>query len=210
VPREPEHGWHDGGVVEVVRPWWGRALTVAIGAIGIAVTIWTGVGYSWKDAALTLPWTALLTLSCWATFWRPRVAVSDAGVEVVNVSHTVFVPWPALQDTDTKWTLTLITAYGRFRAWSAPAPGTRAALSSLVGSRKQRNPSNTGTVRLGDLVDSPSGAAAALIRHRWDAIRAAGHLENPRLERDRAQVTWHVLTALAVVALLAWGIVPLL
>jgi hypothetical protein len=196
-------------VVETVRPWWGRALTIAIAAICCSVTIWTGVSDSWGDAALTVPWMALLTLSCWATFWRPRVAVSAAGVELVNVSRTVFVPWPALYDVDTKWALTLITAYGRFRAWSAPAPGTRAALLSLVGSRRQHAPPGPEVVRPGDLIDSPSGAAAALIRHRWDAVRAAGHLENPRLERDRAQVTWHLTTALACAALLAVGIATL-
>jgi hypothetical protein len=196
-------------VVEAVRPWWGRALTLAIAAICLSVTVWTGVSDSWTDAALTVPWMALLTLTCWATFWRPRVAVSDAGVELVNVSRTVFVPWPALQDIDTKWALTLITAYGQFRAWSAPAPGTRAALLSLVGSRKQRPPPGPEVVRPGDLIDSPSGSAAALIRHRWDAMRAAGHLENPRLERDRAQVTWHFETALAAAALLAVGIATL-
>jgi hypothetical protein len=208
--RRAAQGWHDDSVVEAVRPWWGRALTIAIAAICLAVTLWTGIADSWTDAALTAPWTALLTLSCWATFWRPRVEVSDAGVELVNVSHTVFIPWPALHDIDTKWALTLITAYGRFRAWSAPAPGTRSALVSLAGSRKQHAPRGPEVVRPGDLVDSPSGAAAALVRHRWDAVRAAGHLEEPKLERDRAQVTWHVGTALAAVALLAVGIVTLL
>jgi hypothetical protein len=140
------------------------------------------------------------------------VAVSDAGVALVNVSRTVFIPWPALHDIDTKWALTLMTAYGRFRAWSAPAPGTRAGLVSLTGSRKQRGPRGPQPDEIGrpgDLVDSPSGAAAALVRHRWNAVRAAGHLENPRLERDRAQVTWHVGTALAATALLAVGIVTL-
>ena len=153
-----------------MSPWWGRALTIAIAAICLAVTIWTGIGDSWTDAALTAPWMALLTLTCWATFWRPRVAVSDAGVELVNVSRTVFIPWPALHDIDTKWSLTLVTAYGRFRAWSAPAPGTRGALLSLGGSREEHGqPSRRGrspseVVRPGDLVDSPSGSAAALIQ----------------------------------------------
>lgn len=199
-------------MVESVRPWWGRALTIAIAAISLAVTLWTGIGYSWTDAALAAPWMALLTLTCWATFWRPCVAVSDAGVELVNVSRTVFIPWPALHDIDTKWSLTLITAYGRFRAWSAPAPGTRGALMSLGGSGKehrQRGPQPEEVVRPGDLVDTPSGSAAALIHRRWDQVRAAGHLEDPRLERDRAPVTWHVTTALATAALLTVGILTL-
>jgi hypothetical protein len=196
-------------VVESVRPWWGRVLTIAIASISVAVIIWTGIGYSWTDAARTAPWMALLTLSCWATFWRPRVTVSDAGVELVNVSRTIFIPWPALQGLDTKWSLTLITAYGRFTAWSAAAPGARGALLSHdagPGEHGGRGPQPAETVRPGELIDSPSGAAAALIHQRWDKLRAAGHLDAPRLERDRAHVSWHVETALAAGVLLAVGI----
>ena len=83
---------------------------------------------------------------------------------------------------------------------------------SLSGSRRehgQRGRQPEEVVRPGDLVDSPSGSAAALIHRRWDEVRAAGHLENPRLEHDRAPVTWHVATGCAVVALLAVGIVTL-
>ena len=184
-------------------------LTFAIASISAAVTIWTGVGYSWADAAKAVPWMALLTLSCWATFWRPCVAVSDAGVELVNVSRTVFIPWPALHGIDTKWSLTLTTAYGRFTAWSAAAPGARGASLSRGGGRGEHNPRDPQpdeTVRPGDLIDSPSGSAAALIDRRWDKMRAAGHLDEPRLERDRAQVTWHVATALCAGVLLAVGI----
>jgi hypothetical protein len=197
-------------VIESVRPWWGRVLTIAIASISAAVTIWTGIGYSWADAAEAAPWMALLTLACWATFWRPCVAVSDAGVELVNVSRTVFIPWPALHGIDTKWSLTLTTAYGRFTSWSAAAPGARGALLSLGGSRDQSGqPARHGepaVVRAGDLIDSPSGSAAALIQRRWDKMRAAGHLDAPRLERDRAPVTWHVLTALAAGVLFAVGV----
>jgi Bacterial PH domain len=199
-------------VVESVSPGWGRALTIVIAAICFALTIWTGVSDNWTDAALTAPWTALLALTCWVTFWRPCVAVSDAGVRLVNVSRTVFIPWPALHEIDTKWSLTLITAYGRFTAWSAAAPGARGALLSLGGSRaehSQRGTPRAEIVRPGDLVDSPSGSAAALIRRRWEAVRAAGHLDEPRLEHDRAPVRWHVGTGVAVLALLAVGIVTL-
>ena len=192
-----------------MRPWWGKVLTIVIAAISVAVTIWTGIGYSWTDAAKTAPWMALLTLSCWATFWRPRVAVSDAGVELVNVSRTVFIPWPALHGIDTKWSLTLITAYGRFTSWSAAAPGARGALHSRDTGRTphgQLGQNSEEVVRPGELIDSPSGSAAALINQRWDKMRAAGHLDEPRLERDRAQVSWHVATALAAGVLIALGI----
>ena len=61
----------------------------------------------------------------------------------------------------------------------------------------------------GDLPDSPSGTAAVLIRDRWDALRRAGHLDDPRLEDERAPVRWHLGTLLAGVVLLAAGIVSL-
>jgi hypothetical protein len=47
---------------------------------------------------------------------------------------------------------------------------------------------------------------AAAVRDRWSELRAAGHLDDPRLEHDRAQVRWHLGTFGAGAALLAVGI----
>ena len=105
---------------------------MAIGLICAGMCIGLGLAGSWTDAALVAPWAALVALACWATFWRPMVAVSPAGVRIVNVTRTIDIPWPAIQDVETKWALTLVTAYGRFTAWSAPAPGARSALRSLA------------------------------------------------------------------------------
>ena len=63
-----------------------------------------------------------------------------------------------------------------------------------------------GVVAPGDLVDSPSGTVAAAVRDRWSELRAAGHLDDPRLEHDRAQVRWHLGTFAVGVALLVVGI----
>ncbi|MDQ3468574.1 MAG: PH domain-containing protein [Actinomycetota bacterium] len=192
---------------EELRPWYGRVLTIGVGVICAGVTLSLGARDGWSEAGLAAPWTALLALACWATFWRPRVAVTDAGVQLVNVSRTIDIPWPALRALDTKWALTLDTAYGRFTAWSAPAPGARGAVRSLAAGRDPGRRTPAPHVRPGDLVDTPSGSAAAMVRQRWEQLRAAGHLDDPRLERDRAQVTWHVGTALAAVALVVTGVV---
>ena len=185
---------------EEVGSTYGRALTIALGVVCLGTTIAVGVFAGWTDAALTAPWTALFALLCWAVFWRPRVVVSDAGVQLVNVSRTIFIAWPALHSIDTKWALTLVTAHGRFTAWGAPASGARGAVLSMSrGADEQAY----------DFVGGPAGEAAALIRERWDRLRAAGHLDDPRLERDRPQVRWHVETGLAVAALLAVGIATL-
>jgi hypothetical protein len=193
-------------VPEEVRPWWGRALTVVIAVICAGMTLSFAVAGDLSDAVLMAPWTGLLALLCWATFWRPGVIVSDGGVRLVNVSRTIDIPWPALRAIETRWALTLVTAYGRFTAWSAPAPGARSALLSRRATRREAPAGADDGIRPADLLDTPSGEAAALVHRRWTALRDAGHLDDPRLERDRATVHWHVGLALAVAALLTVGV----
>lgn len=193
----------------MVRPWYGRLLTVVIALICAAMVVIAVVQGGWVDGAQMLPWALLVSGACWATFWRPRVEVSDAGVRVVNVTRTIRIPWPALRDVNTKWALTLDTAWGQYTAWSAPAPGARGALRTLADRRHQPLATEPGTMAPGDLPDSPSGTAAAIIRDRWDVLRRAGHLDDPRLEDERAPVRWHLGTFIAGVVLLAAGIVSL-
>ena len=192
---------------EVVRPWYGRVLTIFIAVVCLAVTIVVVLQDGWADAATVAPWTGLVAMACWAAFWRPCVAVSDAGVLIVNVTRTIEVPWPALEELETKWALTLITAYGRFTAWSAPAPGARHAMQSTISERAgRRRDEPVIAARPGDLAETPSGSAAAVIRAHWDALRRAGHLDDPRLERDRADVRWHLGTVMFVLGLAVVGV----
>jgi hypothetical protein len=198
-------------MTEVLRPWYGRLLTVVVGALSASMAVFAGLQGGRGDAALVLPWTALVAGACWATFWRPRVEVSDSGVRLVNVTRTIDVPWPALHAVETKWALTLVTSYGRFTAWSAPAPGARGAVRSLATRADARAVADaSGGVAPGDLADSPSGSVAAAVRDRWSQLRAAGHLDDPRLERDRVPVRWHVGTLALGLAVLTIGIVTAL
>jgi hypothetical protein len=194
-------------MTEVLRPWYGRLLTVVIGVISASMVVFAGSQGEWRDAALVLPWAALVAGACWATFWRPRVEVSDAGVRLVNVTRTIDIPWPAVRAVETKWALTVVSTYGRHTAWSAPAPGARGAVRSLATPRDDpHGPGARGLVAPGDLADSPSGSVAAAVRERWTSLRAAGHLDDPRLEHERAPVRWHVGTFAVGLALLAIGI----
>ena len=84
--------WHDGEMTEVFRPWYGRLLTVVIALISASMVVFAAVQGDWADAALVLPWAGLVAGACWATFWRPRVEVSDAGVRIVNVTRTIHHP----------------------------------------------------------------------------------------------------------------------
>jgi hypothetical protein len=62
------------------------------------------------------------------------------------------------------------------------------------------------SVRHGELPGSPSGDTAAAINKRWNDLREAGHLSDPRLEFEAAPVTWH-WPAIIAAAILAVGCV---
>ncbi len=193
----------------VFRPTFGRVLTVVVAAMCVITAGVMAVEANWRDLWAVLPWLALLAGSCWAAFWRPRVEVSDGGVRLVNVTRTVDVPWPAITSIDTRWALTLGTAYGRFAAWAAPtagrAPARRAARPDLrimgrtLGATVDRDPSA--------LSEGAAADAAALVRGHWERLRAAGHLDNPVLEHATAPVRWHVETFAAGAVLIVLGVI---
>jgi hypothetical protein len=154
-------------------------------------------------------WVALPAVLAWATFWNPCIVVDDAGVLLVNVFRSIQLPWPAIQDVDTKWSLKLVTAYGSFSAWAAPAPGRHGSREISPQEVKHLPESSYGvgrSVRPGDSLNTPSGQAALAIRQHWQALRDAGHLDNPRLEFDRAPIRWHVGTIATIAALIILGL----
>jgi hypothetical protein len=143
--------------------------------------------------------------AAWMILWQPAVHISDGGVRLENVFRSVHVSWPAIQRVDTKWSLTLYTAFGSFAAWAAPAPGRHSQLSV--------DPANTrhlpdasyvgGALRPGDVPGTASGDAATIIRQRLQSLQEAGFLDDARLESPRAPVRFHwvriaVLAALVV------------
>lgn len=149
-------------------------------------------------------WILLVALLAWMLFWNPRVEVDDAGVRLVNVFRTITLPWPSIREIDTRWALTLRTAYGTFSAWAAPAPGRHGSKSVTeqdIAHLPESSFGVSGSVRPGDTPNSSSGQAALVVRRQWQALRDAGHLDNPRLEFARPPVTWHTAAIAGVVAL---------
>lgn len=187
----------------VYRPVFGRILTVLTGvvcAIGIVALFWgdaaSGFRYMWA--------VVLVAVAAWALFWRPSLKVEQHGITVVNVFRTYFVPWPAIRQIDTRFSLTLFTSKRRVSVWAAPAPGRHRTLGLAskdfdgVG-ESARNES--GGLRPADAVTTPTGNLAQVIRGHWEQLRDAGllaHGEDPEAET----VTWHWAT-ITVIGLLA-------
>jgi hypothetical protein len=114
--------------------------------------------------------TAFLTTAIYATFWRPRLIIRETGVNVRNVVASHEIEWGAITRIDTKWGLTLFLGKRRINVWAAPAPSRYAAMTASRD-QGQHLPESTylaGTVRPGDLVNTDSGGAAALVRRHWE------------------------------------------
>lgn len=193
----------------VFRPTFGRGLAILFGVAAAVTLVVVAVSAGLRALLVGGPWIVLVAGSVWALFWRPEVAVDDSGVDVVNVLRTIHLPWPSIQRIDTKWALTLFTAYGKITAWAAPAPGgyaTRMAARNDSRSLPESTFSGDRSVRPGDLLGTASGAAALAVRSRWEALRDAGHLDDPKIEFVRAPVYWHYRTIMGAAVLVLTGL----
>ncbi|MBB6405665.1 PH domain-containing protein [Arthrobacter sp. AZCC_0090] len=174
----------------------------AIAAFGVVVTlVVAGPG--------ALPGTAPLLLVAfigWLLFWRPAVVVLDSGVRLENPYRTIEVPWDALVQVDTRYALTLMTPHKKYPAWAAPAPGIWGGRNARPEHLKGLPDTTYGpgsSVRPGDLKNTDSGAAAVLVRTRWQALVESGQVEPGRAEEAVVAVTVEWFRVAATVALAA-------
>jgi len=175
-------------------------VTALIAGYGLVITV---VGSGWEGLLVSSWPFVFIVYLAYAVFWAPSVTVSDGGVTLRNVLRTIHLPWPSIQRIDTKFALTLYTSYGHYAAWAAPAP-TRYSVGQTDKSDLARLPESTyfaGTVRPGDNPASDSGQAALVVRQRWEALRDAGHLDSARLEKERPDIQWHLVTIAALLVL---------
>jgi hypothetical protein len=185
---------------------------------GLAIVLWLIVALlfvttvlndaTWQDRALALVPTAFGVLLGWVALWRPRLTVADEGIEVVNVFHTVHVPWAALVHVDTRFALTLVTPNRKVAVWAAPAPG-RAGVA-LAQRQNQRHgrvvpATEDGNRRAGDLLSTASGDAAYLIRQRWHDLRERDAIELGTADSVRVPVTLHWLSIVLLAATAVGG-----
>ncbi|WP_421732627.1 PH domain-containing protein [Cellulomonas sp.] len=156
-----------------------------------------------------LPLALALGLLAWLVFWHPRVDVTDEGVTMVNPLRTVTVPWAALIDVDTQYSLTLVTPTGRYRAWAAPGPGRHQVLTAgkdeLAGTSRRARDSR-GAVAIGELRSAPSGYVAALVRHRWEQLVESEELALGVADDTPVVTRWNRV-AIVLLALALLGVV---
>jgi len=195
-----------------LRPLTGRVIAIVAAVIALLAA---GSVFFTDDATNVLRGIAapvLVVYAAWLLFWNPAVVIDDSGVLLKNVFQTVHLRWPAIDRIDTRWALTLFTPYGKFTAWAAPAPGRHASIRIQPTDIRNLPESSylAGSVRPGDVPNTPSGDASTIIRLRLEELRDAGHLDDRKLESDTAGVRTHWVRIAVLVVLVAASIVSAL
>ncbi|GAA1342298.1 PH domain-containing protein [Arthrobacter roseus] len=194
---------------DVFRPRtsiWFTGLALVLVVIGLISSIVrygavTGVAGSWP--------LIVCAFLAWWLFWYPRIEVSSTAVTIHNPLQVIDVPWEALIDVDTRYALKLVTPTGRYTAWAAPAPG-------IFGTHRGRTehvqglPASTygpaQSIRPGDLKNTDSGAAAYLVRSRWEAMANAGTIDIDATEQAKVSKKSNLLLTVVFVVLIVAGL----
>lgn len=193
------------------RPALGRTLAVLTGvvcAFGAVTLLWGDVA-----SALRYVWPiVLVAFVAWALFWRPSLRMQEHGVTIQNVFRTFFVPWPAIQGIDTRYSLTIRTSRGNIAVWATPAPGRHRAYG--LAQKDFEGISETargehGSLRPSDALSTPSGNLAQAIRTHWERLRDSGAFASGE-DPDAQTVTWHYATIAVAAVLVAATLVGLL
>lgn len=143
---------------KTLRARFGLVLTVLVWCVCAAALVTMVVTGRWLDLARFGLVAGLAAYVMWLLFWSPSVTISPRGVEVRNLLRVHDVSWPAIQNIDTKYALTLITASRKVVAWAAPAPSRYATMRATGQSAlAHREMSVQGGFTAGDaLVDRPN------------------------------------------------------
>ena len=154
---------------------------IAVLAIAFSATGVVALSTEPLPLLLTKIWIYIWFSYCaWLVFWNPSVRVSNSEVVVDNIFRTIRLNWSAIRRIDTKYSLTLETERGVFRAWAAPAPSRYAGFMANKSEAEHLPESSfvgQGLVRPGDLTSSDSGVAAYIIRQNWERLRDANQLD---------------------------------
>ncbi|WP_035876892.1 PH domain-containing protein [Cryobacterium sp. MLB-32] len=172
-----------------------------LAGIVVALCAVSAVALSLTGQELFLIPTGFIVLLCWVYLWAPSVCVSDRAVTVRNPLRTIEIPWAALVQVDTKFSLTLFTPGRRWPVWVAPAPGRGTVRrANRAGESVDRTRFMTVEPRPGDLPGTESGDAAQLVRNRWDRLQATGAIEAGVAEQTPVTLIPHrTIAALLVV-----------
>ncbi len=185
-----------------IRPRGGQVLAAVVVLVCAIPVVDAALSASPALTLRVLPVAAFVAFGAVAVFWLPSVRVEPTAVVVRNVLRTTRVTWPVIEDVQTRWSLTLITARGRVTAWSAPR-GSAVAAGRQV--RRDFRAVRVGAVPQQDPAMAAGSVAASIVMRQWTEYRDAGLLG--AVEGEGVEQRWHTVTIVALAALLVLALI---
>ncbi|MFB9777255.1 PH domain-containing protein [Brevibacterium otitidis] len=193
-PRFPEEG--------VLQQFGSRLLAGAAIVVAAAAAISIVYQFTPLTAALLIGIPLFGAAVVWALYWQPRVTISPAGLEFVNILRTTPIPWPAVADFDLRYGLAVRTRWDTHEsAWAMP----RAMKRAVPGPRWPAGTSAAAQAR-----DAANPLIIAVVDYHAELERQ-GFLSDPVLEDAAPQHRWNtgvisvlLLTGVWALAALVW------
>lgn len=140
------------------------------------------------ELTASVPILLAVGILVWLLFGHPRLEVSDGGITLVNIVHTIHIPWNRFVGVHTKWNLRIVTDGEEYTSWALPvSSGTARRLPRRRGAKQGSSH---------EVAGGPAETAALVIGGRFKEIREAGYLDRPPL--DPPQVSIRVTRAALV------------
>lgn len=159
------------------RTGWAFVMLVALVASPTAIAAVTqGAALAATASASALTAVAI----AYIYFVTPEIVATEQEITVTNPWRRHVVPWGALIDVDTRFSLTLVTPQAQVHALGAPSPGGFAAMRSKAdrdSATRRVERQRGGQVRPGDLPATQSGVMAAVIRGHLRELAETGSLQ---------------------------------
>ena len=165
---------------------------------------------------LDVTWPVAVALFAWVVFVRPCIVLTEEAVEIRNLVRDVRIPWRAVDRTESRWNLHVITTGGAgYGSWAITRqrPKTprvqRMGFGGLTGMSRAERRAPIDTAAYLDPPDRPESAAGVATRI---GEQRAAFAERPDAGADdagaRVQPAWWAIGALlAAVLLIVVGVV---
>lgn len=129
------------------------------------------VGTNVMQTIVELGMCVVLGLSVYAFWIKPKLVFGADAIEVINPFGSQTIRYGDVLDLETKWTLAIIHASGKTRAWVAPATGKQRWIAEkkfgwYSSGISTSHGKHGGEETMSSSLDSLSGQAAYMIRER--------------------------------------------
>lgn len=190
----------------VSAPW----LTGFLALLGVLVLV-AGWGHTAAHHGAAVCGALAFGALAFTLYWRPRLEIHEGGVRLVNPVRTVGIPWSRIVDVRTRFAVTVVTDRGSHSSFALPSAGAGAAFRADAAAVERNHPiaRPEGSVRVGDLTSTASGAAAHRVRVLWQRRVDSGELDVFARQGEPEPVTTRVVPGplVAVVVLTAASVV---